>query len=110
MGDCFEVAFRLVVDPLEEHGLPRHARLCHGYVTGQGPDVEGKRFMHAWVEVGAVVIDRSNGLDVTALRPGYYRLGQIDYAQVRRYSRWQAAGHGLREGHFGPWEEVSSGT
>jgi hypothetical protein len=105
-GDCYEVAGKYILD----HALGREDeyQLCHGMVTGQG-DVAGIRFGHAWVErkVGAnwVVIDHSNGLDVTDFnRAMYYLIGKITREGVNYYTPSEATEYMRETRHWGPWE------
>ena len=97
-GDCYEAAAKL----LEAHrGCPGIA-LAHGTVTGQGR-IAGVRYGHAWVEVGDVVLDPSNGRFVVARKPAYYAVGQIT-EPVARYTFAEAARRMVETGHYGPWE------
>ena len=112
-GDCFQVAFRLQA---EDDSLT----LVHGLAIGSGPENQGKRFWHAWVErtvrvecpgwphpVDVVtVIDRANGNDVELPQAFYYHVGRIDPALTYRYTRDVAARIALRTRHFGPWADA----
>lgn len=105
IGDCFMVAARYVIDRyVIDHGT---AILCHGKPLGQGPLNLGERYWHAWVETadGQLVIEKSNGNDMTLPAFLYYAIGKIDTADVKRYTAVEAATLMLREGHFGPWGE-----
>lgn len=100
-GDCFEVAANLALAFDSEN-----VRLCHGWVTGQGP-LDGVRFEHGWVELGdGVVIDVSNGREWAGPKWVYYHAGQISEAEVRRYTPTEARVHMLRTSHYGPWEDL----
>ena len=55
LGDCFVVAGKAMLD----NKIPE-LKLVHAYVTGQGL-LKGRRFEHAWNEIGDVVFDNSNG-------------------------------------------------
>ena len=96
-GDCFRVAGRPVMygelpaDCVLVHGRPRLTRPPH------------RRFDHAWVECGDVVIDRSNGRNFVGRREDYYRVGQIEEGQVRRYRREEAVAAAVEHRHWGPW-------
>jgi hypothetical protein len=102
-GDCAEVAARLVIER-----LPRGFVLCHGRPVGRGPANSGERYFHAWVEndEGSVVIDQSNGLDVTMPRDAYYAIGRIVEADVVRYTADEAAEMIVDTGHWGPWDNA----
>lgn len=96
-GDCYVAAIDLMCM------IPRELepRLVHATVTGQGP-IAGVRFGHAWVEIGQVAFDFSNGREI-AMRAGRYReIGEA--SDVREYTRTEAAEHIRRTEHAGPWE------
>lgn len=95
-GDCYEVAANMVLE------MPIRT-LCHGTVTGQGP-LEGVRFGHAWVELGEVVFDFSNGHSVVTTRTRYYEIGEIREEDVRRYSGVETYEMLVKHEHYGPWE------
>lgn len=101
-GDCAEVAATIVLDGPEGVLL-----LAHGWPVGRGPENNGARYFHAWVEDrdGTYVIDRSNGLDVLMPRDAYYELGAIIPEHVTRYEREQVLDHILGDKHWGPWDE-----
>lgn len=100
-GDCYQAAAEYLLD----HGsrLGPDARLVHGLVTGQGA-IAGIRYGHAWVEVGDMVIDPSNGRLLHLRREHYYFLGQIRESELTRYSRAQTRELMLDFLHYGPWE------
>jgi len=103
-GDCFVVAFQYVFD----HRADDRVRLCHGLPVGTGKANMGERFDHAWVEVGDLVIDKSNGNDVMVTREFYYRIGRIVPDSVDRYTAREAAMLALESGHYGPWDGGSA--
>lgn len=98
-GDCYEVALGVLLD----FGSGSDAVLCHGVPLGTGGEAKGLRFGHAWVEVGDMVIDRSNGHDVEMPRVLYYAIGNIEPERVRRYNWREAAERALSTEHSGPW-------
>lgn len=98
-GDCAEVATKIVVDSRDKAYV-----LCHGYPTGQGP-IAGVKHFHAWVEDGDIVIDRSNGKDITFPRDLYYAIGHINPDEVVRWTRDAAIDLILGTMHYGPWNE-----
>lgn len=53
-GNCYSTAVR------EAEKVGPEALVCHGTATGRGP-LDGIPHGHAWVEIGDLVIDRSNG-------------------------------------------------
>ena len=78
--------------------------VVHGVVTGQGP-IAGLRIAHAWNEVGGAVVDASNGRMVVLPVELYYRLGEVQEGEVRRYDL-EAARRALdATGHCGPWHD-----
>lgn len=99
-GDCFKVAGRAMITP----EVPE-IKLVHAYVTGQGPTA-GKRFSHAWNEVGDVVLDYSNGRQVVMRKPQYYQLGQIttEPGEYAVYDDTQAKKRMVQTRHWGPWD------
>jgi len=105
-GDCFVVAFRLVMDM-------EGATLVHGEVShGDFPEL---RFTHAWIEQQVellpgvrmtLVIDRSNGRNVQIPKELYYLFGRIvdEPGKLARYTRDQARRMAFETGHYGPWD------
>jgi hypothetical protein len=99
-GDCFHVAGRTMLDhPGSDF------KLVHAMVTGQGP-LEGKRFPHAWNEVGDVVLDYSNGNKIVMRKEQYYRLGHVDTSpgNIAIYDSETAMKKMVRNKHWGPWD------
>jgi hypothetical protein len=103
-GDCYEAAAKL----LYAHRSCPGIMLVHGTVTGQGP-IAGIRYGHAWIEIGDVVLDPSNGRFVCARKADYYAVGEIN-EPVTRYAFEEAARQMLETRHYGPWEERLSLT
>jgi transglutaminase-like putative cysteine protease len=106
-GDCFEAALA-AASYLWEQG--EEAFLAHGRPVGRGPENGGVRYWHAWAEAkvagrGWLVIDISNGHRVGMKRTAYYRAGQIDPAQVHRFTQAQAVAEMAGRGHYGPWSD-----
>lgn len=112
-GDCFSVAANAVT-------RDRELVLCHGRPINAAT---GERYWHAWVEQTQTVkhpdwpiaidhvtcIDRSNGLDASLPQAWFYKLGQLESDDVRRYTAEQAITNLLDFGHYGPWPEGDSG-
>jgi hypothetical protein len=98
-GDCFMVAWRMVLDH-------KHLTLAHGTAVGQGK-IEGIHHAHAWCEYEEDgirwCVDHSNGKEITFPAVIYYRIGQI--YDVTLYERETALATAVRLGHFGPWED-----
>lgn len=99
-GDCFQVAGRNMMD-----NPPPEMTLVHAYVSGQGP-LKGKRYSHAWNEIGDVVIDYSNGRQIVMRKSQYYMLGQIEQKQgeYKKYDQKEALRHMVKYKHWGPWD------
>jgi len=123
LGDCFEVAFRYLMEARNPE-----ARLVHAVcLIGTGPRID-LPYGHAWVEVplelaglediiaekfGAerevlleslprVCIDLSNGRDIRVPHPFYYLGGRP--TQIHRYTFLEAANLAIDTGIYGPWE------
>jgi hypothetical protein len=103
-GDCYEAAAKLLYAHRSCPGIV----LVHGTVTGQGP-IAGIRYGHAWIEIGDVVLDPSNGRFVCARKADYYAVGEIN-EPVARYEFEEAARQMLETRHYGPWEKRLSLT
>lgn len=133
-GDCYPLAFRAVtegtVDYLvpsdlpKEFGTPR-LELVHGFPIGTGGDAKGKKFCHAWIEVVldapgcpgesfvySVIDVGSFENDPPRMLPEfvYYKVGQIQRSECRRYTADEAAELALKYEHYGPWHELPKGT
>jgi hypothetical protein len=103
-GDCYEAAAKLLYAHRSCPGIV----LVHGTVTGQGP-IAGMRYGHAWIEIGDVVLDPSNGRFVCARKSAYYAVGEIN-EPLTRYAFEEAARQMLETRHYGPWEKRPSLT
>ena len=103
-GDCYEAAAKLLFAHRSCLGIV----LVHGTVTGQGP-IAGIRYGHAWIEIGDVVLDPSNGRFVCARKADYYAVGEIS-EPVACYAFEEAARQMLETRHYGPWEKRLSLT
>lgn len=104
-GDCYKVAGLACFD----HGLRKDDsfRVVHGDVDGQG-DLSGVRFGHAWIEVGDVVFDASNGKATVMRSEQYYEIGGIQ--TPTKYTREEAIGNMSRTKTFGPWLDAKGKT
>ena len=108
-GDCFIAALEELMDsnPFEKAHM-NDMSMVHAVVTGQGP-IEGIRHVHAWVEVGDVVIDKSNGNNIVMRKEVYYKAGQINPdnpAEYKKYNRDEMIEKVEKRGTYGPWELV----
>ena len=97
-GNCYEAAAKLLYAHRSCSGIV----LVHGTVTGQGP-IAGIRYGHAWIEIGDVVLDPSNGRFVCARTSAYYAVGEIS-EPVACYAFEEAARQMLETRHYGPWD------
>lgn len=115
-GNCFEVAAGMILRDFHDHP---NARLVHGLPRATGGSAEGMRIWHAWVEYDhavesnvkgqgpfmvPVVVDLSNGNDVTVPAELYYRLGGIE--RTWTYTPLEASRQMLVHEHYGPWVEA----
>lgn len=91
-GECFKEALWWA----SKNG----ADLVHGYVT----NIEGRRFPHAWAEKGNQVIDVTTlGPDRSMDKDRWYDL--VNAEASMRYDPHEAMARGVREGHWGPWDD-----
>ena len=100
-GNCYQMALRMATRH-EAHG----AVVVHGRPVYRGSelidDPEG-RYDHAWAEVNGMVLDYSNGNEVELPAPMYYRVGEIQQQNCKRYTVQAAHEHMMEFGHYGPW-------
>ena len=110
-GDCFEAAYRQakeLVTKGKDAGLDVEpsVRVVHAMVIGEpNTPVAGMRFSHAWVELGDIVFDTTNGRNVVMRRDQYYARGGVEVDRIHRFSWTDAMVAGIRHGHYGPWFE-----
>lgn len=97
-GRCFEAALEVLAS---HRGS---VLLAHGTPLGLAGEVAGRRYPHAWVELGsAIVVDPTMSGRPTMAMALYYRVGRLEEEMVERYDREEAE-RLLREvGHCGPW-------
>jgi hypothetical protein len=106
-GNCYEsalgVMYRLCTD-----GCPEQYRLVHAEILGQGP-IEGVAHGHAFVVdiVNDVVFDESNGRHLRMDSGVYEALARIN-GNVHVYTWDEAVERAFDEGHYGPWDLVTS--
>lgn len=109
-GDCYRVAVDVLIaltpeDAFLRRSVDNGAVLVHGYPRLRSDFVDGyPRYGHAWVEVGDVVIDRSNGCDTAIPRDLYYALGCIEESSCHRYTLREAVAKLEQYRHYGPWD------
>ena len=102
-GDCFSKAGRALMDT--EQQLIDNTTLVHALVRGQGK-LEGRRFPHAWTEMGDVVFDNANGNNIVMRKEQYYKLGGVEETKgaFARYEHHKGLANMLKQGHWGPWD------
>lgn len=100
-GDCYDSAVDTMYALAPE--ARAFARLVHGTVIGNAEPVLNKAFSHAWVEMGGVVIDNSNGNETVTRIERYYGIARIDPATVVRYTYEDMLFALVRHRHYGPW-------
>ena len=99
VGNCYENAIYKFVD-LQKNG--HDAVIVHGHVEGQGSGTKGKKFRHAWVEVGNKVFDAET--NTTWTKDDYYRIGKIDEDKTYEYDKYLVSYYVSKTEHCGPWE------
>lgn len=106
-GDCFEVNAGYILDNFFfkfKNKKSKDVFLCHGKVIGaKGSKVEGEIFVHAWIEIGDVFMDYSNGNSIITGKEKVYATGRILVETVKKYSPKQVANFTLKQEHYGPW-------
>ena len=107
-GDCYEAAGRNMMNyqPFSDKGM----KLVHAFVSGQG-SLTGRRYDHAWNELGDEVIDNSNGRNIRMPKQAYYALGNINPDDPDQYRVYDMPGFRkmvTKYKHWGPWELKSS--
>jgi len=95
-GDCFKVAYRLITS----RELPNHdLRLVHA-ITDRVKD-------HAWVEMGDVVFDQSNGNNYVGRKEQYYEhmgVHPADSTKFKTYTPNEVNDMAIKHMTYGPWE------
>ena len=114
LGDCFEVAGRAMLDlhvqhlhnpddvNMEKEGL----KLIHALVYGEG-ELEGRRFSHAFNQLGDYIFDNSNGNKIMMRKENYFKQGGIKPKEKGSYIEYNMKESMLKMGkhhHWGPWD------
>ena len=96
-GDCFQIAYRYFTNK-------RSGKLVHGLVMGQGA-LDGIRYVHAWVEDGNTVIDKTLPQRFQKMsKREYYKMGKI--TNTFSYDQKEVLDKVIETGVYGPWEKV----
>ena len=102
-GDCFEAAIKQMLEYAKENpAMLNSLSLVHGYVTGQGSYVKDQRYGHGWLEIGDVVQDCTN--NAVMRKEQYYKLGNIDPNELKKYSYKDVLQKISSTKHYGPWD------
>ena len=101
-GECFKTAAQELLASANGAGW----LLCHGLATGQGGNALGKRYCHAWLEHRRDDVVWDPSVRVMMDKAQYYRLGQIQEHEVRRYTQAQTRQLALEHEHTGPWDDL----
>lgn len=111
-GDCFKANATWVIDNFLHVGagnLHNDVFLCHGKVVGSPKsEVAGEIFVHAWIEMGDIIMDFSNGNSIAVRKERLYDAGRILKKTVVRYNPKEVAVTMLKHKHYGPWAEELS--
>jgi hypothetical protein len=108
-GSCYRDAFQSLRRPaaaLLSEVTACEPELVHGIPTLTGGEHAGRRFCHAWVEVGELVLAVADAVP----RELYYEVGKIDPAECVRYTWREAVEKALESGTYGPWTELPVGV
>jgi hypothetical protein len=101
LGDCFRAAGKFMLNHSHLPGI----KLVHAFVNGNGK-LQGKRFPHAWIEIGDAVIDNSNGNNIVTRVDPYYKQLEVkkQKGQYAAYTSEEALKHFAKDQHWGPWD------
>lgn len=98
-GDCYQAAGRAILGLLPQVPMVRDTILCHGTVYGSKIGFHG----HAWIEIGDIVFDYSNGQQIATRKEEYYKAGRV--RNVARYTLEQVREQVRVHKTWGPWKE-----
>ena len=91
---------------MERHSSIKEMQLVHGVPLGTGGEIRGKRYGHAWVEIGSDVIDPSVPNPVLVInKQVYYAIGNIKEKNVKRYSYEEMLKMMVKFQTRGPWDK-----
>ena len=105
LGDCFQVAGRAMLkldSEMEKAGM----KMVHALVYGEGK-LEGRRFGHAFLRLGDVIFDNSNGNKIITRKENYFKQGGINPKEKGTYIEYDKEQSLLKMAkyhHWGPWD------
>ena len=105
LGDCFSVAGRAMLkldSEMEKAGM----KMVHALVYGEGK-LEGRRFGHAFLRLGDVIFDNSNGNKIITRKENYFKQGGINPKEKGTYIEYDKEQSLLKMAkyhHWGPWD------
>jgi len=102
-GDCYQANGRAILGLLPSNPVAKDAVLCHGTIYGSKIGFHG----HAWLELGDVVLDYSNGQQIVLRKEEYYKAGKI--RNVERYTLKQVREQVRVHKTWGPWQRRVNG-
>jgi len=106
-GNCYEVAFKLLVGIRDGPELSTDAVLVHAEVAGQGV-LDGYAIGHAWIEDHELAFDESNGRHIVLPTMLYRSAAGISMRaaapKLYTYTQEEARKRALEVGTFGPWD------
>lgn len=100
-GQCYANAIELVAMN-KNHNLT----IVHGIV--EQANTNGNRIVHAWVEddVSCYDMEGEHLKTVSCPKKLYYKMGNINVSETRRYKMRDAFRMVLSAGHMGPWDDT----
>ena len=105
LGDCFPVAGRAMLkldSEMEKAGM----KMVHALVYGEGK-LEGRRFGHAFLRLGDVIFDNSNGNKIITRKENYFKQGGINPKEKGTYIEYDKEQSLLKMAkyhHWGSWD------
>jgi|TARA_Y100000034_G_C6904889_1_gene419567 hypothetical protein len=112
LGDCYEASAKFLMSKLMLDPSSTKYLLIHAEVAGQG-ELDGITYGHGFVldTENDMVIDVSNGRNLSLPRAVYYAIGRIDYIDnIHEYTYEEMSKKTLEYRHWGPWDlETASG-
>ena len=100
---CFDNSWRLMMDLIKDEPPEVYDKykLVHAYVT----KIEGRRFVHGWLELNDKAIDSSRSKENPVVMDVAKYRDLMNVEGVIEYTPEQAMIRAAREGNLGPWDE-----